>query len=147
MLMSCPPSLPRITLELPNTAAAGYTVSSACPSLDVAEFTCKALTCSRPGDSVQLDGLCTNTLKCARITYTVNGAPATTLTCPAAGSTAVVVPTIKAFGGHAACNYPGPPITVDCELCPAACLVCRCGCGGGVRALRAGLYKDVCDDE
>jgi hypothetical protein len=76
--------------------------------------------CQRSGDVVQLEGLCTNVLKCARVSYTVNGAPATSFTCPSAGSSATIVPSINDFGGHPDCDYPGPRIVVDCARRAAA---------------------------
>ena len=100
--------------SLPFPAAAGYTVTSMCPSRDSAEFTCKAPACSRAGQVIDLVAtpLCTNVLKCARITYTVDGAAATTFTCPS-GPPVTIVPAIKAFGGNALCDYPGPAIVVN----------------------------------
>ena len=98
--------------SFPFPAAAGYTVTSMCPSRDFAEFTCKAPACSRAGQVIDLVAtpLCTSAL--GSVTYTVDGAAATTFTCPS-GAPVTIVPAIKAFGGNALCDYPGPAVVVN----------------------------------
>ena len=99
-----------------SAAGQAYTVSSACPSDEVAEWHCDSPTCPRVGAIVNLEGLCTNRLACAKIAYTVNGAAAISFRCPVAGRSVTIVPRIDDFGRNPDCDYVGPPIVVNCEL-------------------------------
>lgn len=67
-----------------------YTVTSVCPSDAAAGITCGNITCAAPGVMVPLAGLCGTKLAGATITYRVNGAAATTVTCPQSPTTVTV---------------------------------------------------------
>lgn len=91
-------------------------MTSTCPANSSALFSCGEASCSKPGDIINLDTLCTNDLTGSKLSYTVNGAPAAgNYTCPANGAALTIVPAVLDFGGNAACDYFGSPITVTCE--------------------------------
>jgi len=97
-----------------------------CPSVSNAKITCTPITCAKEGAVVPLSGSCRTAFTTGVITYYVNGAEATNVTCPPAGELLVVEPRVEDLNNKPACDYAGPSyqITSTCLSDAAAGLVC-----------------------
>ena len=105
-------------------AGPSYVVSSTCPSAASAPVTCKAPVCGNPGQVVQLAGLCISTLAGATVVTTVDGKPATNVTCPDFCSNCSISLQGIVTGYLGTCDYASDAVPVTSESVQGACVVC-----------------------